>query len=401
MREDQTDWICRVTMRWTSLAVLGGLAATGSATTDASGAVIDQVKPSAENPEGCQASYNVKFQIEVQALTNETATSDEAVQKRSVAGEGALVMELKDSVLTDAQNRTGYIASNYQFQFDGPPQAGSIYTGGFCVFNNGSLALGDTTIFYRCKSGNFYNLYDRHWAPQCDAIRIQVAPLSDTGSEDQTGGHSVVGTSMVATTMVTVLPDGQPQVIQTQVPVPICQIGDGQIQAHTTPCAQAPPITSVAAAVNPVSQIADGQPQAPSVVPTAPPVSQDDDGAPLAPPPETAAPQSTASETASPEVESAPPADRNPTPTPEATSAVSPDVESVPPSEVATSSVTGLETSTRAAAARPSSTQVPEQPQAPSNVPSNSPVQAGAKMAIPGPAASLITAAIGIVVFLY
>lgn len=271
-------------------------------------------------------------------------------------------MTLQDSVLKDAQNRTAYIASNYQFQFDAPPQAGSIYTGGFCVLGNGSLALGDTTVLYRCKSGDFHNLYDRHWAPQCDAIRIQVAPLSDAGSQGQTNGHKVVGTSMMATTKVTELADGQPQVIQTQVPVPICQIGDGQIQAHTTPCADAPAMTSVAPAINPVVQIPDGQPQAHPE----PPVSQDNAGTPLVPPPQP-------TETGSPNEEPAPPPVVAPTPTP-------------PPE--ASSTAPQLETSTRAA---------PEQPQAPSSSPSTVPVRAGANMATPGSAVSLIAAVVGLV----
>lgn len=64
-------------MRWTSLAVLAGLAATGSATTDSSGAVLDLVKPSAENPDGCEGSYNGEFQIEVEPLVKEAETSDQ------------------------------------------------------------------------------------------------------------------------------------------------------------------------------------------------------------------------------------------------------------------------------------------------------------------------------------
>lgn len=57
-----------------------------------------------------------------------------------------------------------YIAANYQFQFDAPPQAGAIYTTGFSLCANGSLALGGSAIFYQCLSGSFYNLYDRDWA---------------------------------------------------------------------------------------------------------------------------------------------------------------------------------------------------------------------------------------------
>ena len=57
-----------------------------------------------------------------------------------------------------------YIAANYQFQFDNPPQAGAIYTTGFSLCANNTLALGGSAIWYQCLSGSFYNLYDRDWA---------------------------------------------------------------------------------------------------------------------------------------------------------------------------------------------------------------------------------------------
>ena len=88
-----------------------------------------------------------------------------------------LEISLGNGVLTDSQGRTGYIAANYQFQFDKPPQAGAIYTSGWSVCGNGSLALGGSNVFYQCRSGNFYNLYDRYWAPQCSPITIESLTL--------------------------------------------------------------------------------------------------------------------------------------------------------------------------------------------------------------------------------
>jgi hypothetical protein len=52
------------------------------------------------------------------------------------------------------------------------------------------------------------------------------------GEAGQTGGNNpsqtVVGTQVITTTIVSPLSDGQPQVIVTTIPVPICQIGDGE-----------------------------------------------------------------------------------------------------------------------------------------------------------------------------
>ena len=90
---------------------------------------------------------------------------------------GELAITLNNGVLKDAKGRTGYIASNYQLQFDGPPQAGAIYTSGFTVCGNGTLALGGSSIFYQCLSGNFYNLYDRFWAAQCSPVYINTLML--------------------------------------------------------------------------------------------------------------------------------------------------------------------------------------------------------------------------------
>ena len=93
------------------------------------------------------------------------------------ASDSTLALTLADGVLKDAQGRTGYIASNFQFQFDAPPQAGAIYTSGFSVCSNGSLALGGSNVFYQCLSGNFYNLYNENWAAQCSPVTINTLTL--------------------------------------------------------------------------------------------------------------------------------------------------------------------------------------------------------------------------------
>lgn len=91
-----------------------------------------------------------------------------------------LELSLNNGVLKDNKGRTGYIASNFQFQFDDPPQAGALYTAGFSVCStNGSLALGGSTTFYQCLSGGFYNLYDRNWAAQCNPVSIRVLQLQN------------------------------------------------------------------------------------------------------------------------------------------------------------------------------------------------------------------------------
>jgi len=107
-------------------------------------------------------------------------------------GDGTLVLTLQNGVLKDAQARTGYIADNRQFQFDGPPQTGAIYTAGFSVCANDTLALGGSTVFYQCLSGNFYNLYDQSQGGQCNQAYFEVIPCVVVG-----------GTTITASTVST------------------------------------------------------------------------------------------------------------------------------------------------------------------------------------------------------
>lgn len=216
------------------------------------GGVTSAIAPKASAPAGCSAAYSGQFEVTVAVVAN--AKRDEPVSfpplfdekiflttahtnnnqrqhmKRSTcSSDGALLLTLADGILTDAKGRTGYIASNYQFQFDDPPQAGAIYTAGFSVCGNDSLALGGSTQWWQCKSGDFYNLYDRNWAAQCSPVEV-IAMSCDgtaTGAGESNDGQ-VVATQVVTTTIVKPISDGQPQVITTTVPVPICQINDGR-----------------------------------------------------------------------------------------------------------------------------------------------------------------------------
>ncbi|KIW94134.1 uncharacterized protein Z519_05450 [Cladophialophora bantiana CBS 173.52] len=116
-----------------------------------------------------------------------------------------LRLTLTNNSLYDAFNRTGYIASNYQFQFDGPPQSGAIYTSGWSIcpvtntisssgaegggnIDNGgdgmrTLALGGTTTFWQCLSGDFYNLYIDNWAAQCSPVELRIVRLVECSGQ--------------------------------------------------------------------------------------------------------------------------------------------------------------------------------------------------------------------------
>jgi len=230
--------------------------------------VTSAISPSSTSPAGCSSSYSGTFEIQV---VNVTSSSKRAIEKRQA--DTALVMTLSDGVLTDSKGRTGYIAANQQFQFDGPPQTGAIYTSGWSVCSNGSLAIGADAVFYQCLSGTFYNLYDENTAAQCSPVYIDVigggssSAVASQSADGQVTGSAVA--SQLSDGQVTASPvssavcqytDGQPQVTGC---APVTQISDGQIQATT------------AASAAPVSQISDGQIQATT---SAAAVSQISDG---------------------------------------------------------------------------------------------------------------------------
>ncbi|KAF2214611.1 hypothetical protein CERZMDRAFT_90171 [Cercospora zeae-maydis SCOH1-5] len=231
--------------------------------------VTENISPSTSAPSGCSPDYPGTFQIQV---VNVTAP---AKQKRQ---SGTLMLTLQGGVLKDAQGRTGYIADNRQFQFDGPAQTGAIYTAGWSVCQNGSLAIGSDVVFQQCLSGTFYNLYDENSAAQCSPVYIEAINGGGSAAKVQPDGQPTANA-------VNQIADGQPQAVSQiadgQPQAPVSQIADGQIQAPTSTAAA--PVTQIAdgqvqapTTGAAVSQIADGQIQAPQQ--TGSPVTQIPDG---------------------------------------------------------------------------------------------------------------------------
>jgi hypothetical protein len=160
------------------------------------------------------------------------------------------------------------LISSYRFQFDAPPQAGAIYTSGFSLCSNNSLALGGSAIWYQCYSGGFYNLYTESLSDvHCN--QIYMVAVNSGGVSQQSDGQPGVSTQAPAYPapsatgpVISQISDAQPQVPTnpaspiSSAPAVISQISDGQPQAPTSPAV--------------ISQISDGQPQ----VPTGPVISQ-------------------------------------------------------------------------------------------------------------------------------
>lgn len=238
-------------------------------------------------------------------------------KQRQQAEADELRITLKDGVLMDSENRTGYIAANHQFQFDGPAQTGAIYTAGWSACQNGSLALGGEVVFHQCLTGNptgegaFYNLYDESQGNQCGDVTINIVGggSSSSGAASSGAGASQIPDGQVQATTsaapVSQISDGQ---IQASTGAPVSQISDGQIQASTAAATSGAPVsqipdgqiqasTAAASTAAPVSQIPDGQIQAP----TGTPASQIPDGQVQAPYPANNATAAAPSGTGSPQ----------------------------------------------------------------------------------------------------
>lgn len=156
-----------------------GCAATPAPAVQAPGSSIDtSTTRTSAQPDPSSPSTSVSSQIP----TPSVAVSAAMTSLVSCQTNSTLQLMLSNGTLLDARNRTGYVASNYQFQFDGLPQAGAIYTAGWsvCPGDEGGppmLALGGNTTFYQCLSGRFYNLYTVNWAAQCSPVQLKVTGL--------------------------------------------------------------------------------------------------------------------------------------------------------------------------------------------------------------------------------
>jgi len=228
--------------------------------------------PTAAAPSGCATSYPGTFEITALNITKRD------ISERDIEKRAALTITLAGGKLTDSEGRTGYIAANHQFQFDGPPQTGAIYTAGWSACADGSLALGGSTTFYTCASGNpdggedgsFYNIYDDQAFDICSPAELKIIGGSSAAGQQPDGQPTASPVSQIT--------DGQVQ--QPTGTPPISQISDGQIQQPTgLPISQLSDGQPQAPSGLPISQISDGQPQAPSGLP----ISQISDGQPQAP----------------------------------------------------------------------------------------------------------------------
>lgn len=262
--------------------------------TAAAGGVSSAVAPTAAAPAGCSSNYAGMFQIQdtllpggskrsleavrtAAPLNQPTATTGRDLVLTSLQRDTPLTIMLTNGVLKDSDGRTGYLASNMQFQFDNPPQAGAIYTAGFTICSNGSLALGNDALWWSCLSGSFSNIYYESQGGQCKEVTLQAIPYGASGT---TAAPPPPSGATTAAAPCTEYKDGQPQCTPTTAapPAPMCtEYVDGQPQCSAVTAAPActeykdgqPQCSAVTAAPAVCSEYKDGQPQCATATPTA------------------------------------------------------------------------------------------------------------------------------------
>lgn len=241
-------------------------------------AVTAQIAPSSPPPAGCSTSAPGTFEITVEKIV-----SKRSIEERQTSG--ILTLKLSGGILTDQAGRTGYIASNRQFQFDSPPQAGAIYTAGFSLCSNGSLALGGSTTFWQCLADSYYDLYDQN-PNGIDCSQVDIVAISSSGAV-QGGGSGGQVTQKTdgqpeATTAAAVSEKSEGQPVATSAPPAVSEKSEGQPVATSAPPAVSeksegqPVATSAPPAV---SEKSEGQPVATSAPPA---VSEKSEGQPVA-----------------------------------------------------------------------------------------------------------------------
>lgn len=149
-------------------------------------------------------SHLISIPTPILLTATTTPFQTSALTPPSQAADSALVCNLSDGILKDRDGRIGSVVANRQFQFDGPPQAGAIYTGGFSICSNGSLAIGGTTRWWQCSSGGFFNLYDEWIGAQCEEIRIQVSFPKGTETTSVPASLTSVPVASVQSSLATV-----------------------------------------------------------------------------------------------------------------------------------------------------------------------------------------------------
>ncbi|MCJ1481383.1 Glycoside hydrolase 18 protein [Schaereria dolodes] len=234
-------------------------------------AITAVISPSAPAPSGCSTSPSGTYLINP---VNVTSSSKRDLSKRvtSCGGTDTLVLTIQDGMMHDAKGRTGYIAANYQFQFDAPPQNGAIYTAGWSICGNETLALGGSAVFYQCLSGTFYNLYDESTGGQCSPIYIDTVPCEggagassvttvplstplSSAASSAAGVATVTSVSTTAAPSTTATPSTTAAPSTTAVPTTV-------VPTPTTPPTTAAPVggyNSTIAVSSGVQQSSDGQ----------------------------------------------------------------------------------------------------------------------------------------------
>ncbi|KAL9586368.1 MAG: hypothetical protein Q9212_000940 [Teloschistes hypoglaucus] len=180
---------------------------------------------SAQNPPGCDSDRSGTFVINPVKIGAASPMLNKR-QVKTICGSTPIIT-IKGGVLTDQLGRTGGVVGNSQFQFDNPIQTNSLFTSGFSICQNTSLAVGGSAIFYQCLNDPtptkpaFNNLYFKSQGPQCNASYIETI-FCDAPAGSSSGSSSAASqpATSAPTTKATSLPATPATPITTPAAVP-------------------------------------------------------------------------------------------------------------------------------------------------------------------------------------
>ena len=112
----------------------------------------------------------------------------QALNDRHCDAHGVILHFDNNGLLRDQLNRIGYIADNFQFQFDLPVQSGGYGEKDFGKYKDprtGDIVLTwrGSQDFYRCRSGVFDNLYSQSIGGQCEVTQIMIFPCLESNGD--------------------------------------------------------------------------------------------------------------------------------------------------------------------------------------------------------------------------
>jgi hypothetical protein len=133
-------------------------------------------------PADCSVDYLGAFNIGFTPVDPSSEDDDEMRSKHKLATRTLVSLELTDGYLVDDQQRMAYIDDRDMLQFEMYPRSPQ-FNAGFSICKNGTIALGNSALWYRCRAGAYSTIFRAKPDSDCALSYIirEDAPVDDDG----------------------------------------------------------------------------------------------------------------------------------------------------------------------------------------------------------------------------